>query len=72
MEEPLTGTEFEDLGRKFDFYGDTPVTISAVLVPNERIAKEVFYFPAAFLLVLVVFLQLRRRKSGGGAAAAPA
>ena len=66
MEEPLPGTEFEDLGRKFDFYGDTPVTISSVLIPSERIAKEVFYIPAAFLLAAIVLLQLRRRKSGAG------
>jgi TRAP-type uncharacterized transport system fused permease subunit len=70
MEEPLLGTELEDLGRKFDFYNDTPVTVDTVLIPSERIAKEVFYIPASFLLLAVILLQLRRRKSGAGAAAA--
>ena len=63
---------FEDLGRKLDFYSDTPVTISTVLVPNERIAKEVFYIPALLLLVVIVFLQRRRRAGGTGSAAATA
>lgn len=61
MEEPLPGTAFEHLGRKFDFYSDDPVTISEVAVPNERRPKELFYIPAFLLLGLVVMLQLRRR-----------
>jgi TRAP transporter 4TM/12TM fusion protein len=72
LEEPLPGTIFEDLGRKLDFYSDTPVTISTVLVPNERIAKEVFYIPAVLLLLVIVFLQRRRLARGKGSAAATA
>ncbi|MCZ6843234.1 MAG: TRAP transporter permease [SAR324 cluster bacterium] len=67
LEEPPTGTELEDLGRQFDFYGDTPVTVVNVLIPNDRIAKEVFYLPSALLLAIVLFLQFRRRSRGGGA-----
>lgn len=60
VEEPQTGTEFEDLSRKLDFFADTPVTITTVSTPNERIAKEIFYIPALFLLPIVIFMQRRR------------
>ncbi|MGI9463884.1 MAG: DUF3394 domain-containing protein, partial [Aestuariivirgaceae bacterium] len=62
MEEPLPGSPFEGLGRKFDFYGDEPVLVQSVAVPNERVFKEVFYIPAVILLALVVVLQFRRRR----------
>ena len=60
MEEPLPGSTFEQLSNSFDFYGDTPVVVSTVKLPNERIAKEVFYLPAAVLLLLVILIQRRR------------
>jgi len=60
MEEPLPGSSFESLSRDFDFYSDTPVVISAVKLPNDRMPKEVFYAPAALLLLLVILLQRRR------------
>ena len=60
MEEPLPGSSFESLSRDFDFYTDTPVIISAVKLPNDRMPKEVFYAPAALLLLLVILLQRRR------------
>jgi TRAP transporter 4TM/12TM fusion protein len=63
MEEPLPGSPFEGLGRKFDFYGDEPVIIETVSVPNDRIVKEVFYIPALAVLALIVLLQFRRRRS---------
>ena len=44
----------------FDFYGDDPTRIVAVEVPNERMAKEIFYIPALLLLALVVMVQRRR------------
>jgi len=72
MEEPLPGSPFEGLGRKFDFYGDDPVVIETVSVPNERVVKEVFYIPAVLLLAVIVMLQFRRKRSdqaGSGAAA---
>ncbi len=69
MEEPLPGTAFEGLGRKFDFYGDKPVIIESVAVPNERMAKEVFYIPAVLLLALVVYFQFRRKRRAAGAPA---
>ena len=61
MDEPFPGTPFESLGRKFDFYGDQPVVVETVAVPNERVLKEIFYIPAAILLALIIFLQLRRK-----------
>jgi TRAP transporter 4TM/12TM fusion protein len=72
LEEPLSGTELEHLGRKFDFYGDDPVTVTVVMMPTERMAKEVFYLPAALVLVLIVLLQRRRRPQAHAAAAAAA
>ena len=61
MEEPLPGSAFEGIGRKFDFYGDDPVKIVQVAWPRERMAKEVFYIPALLLLGLIVLMQRRRR-----------
>ncbi|WP_421873047.1 TRAP transporter permease [Nitratireductor rhodophyticola] len=44
-----------------DFYADEPVRITAVEVSNEgRMPREIFYLPAALLLVLVMFFQRRR------------
>ena len=57
----MPGTEFETLGQTFDFYGDQPVTISEVLMPKERMAKELFYIPALVLLLLVIMMQRRRQ-----------
>jgi TRAP transporter 4TM/12TM fusion protein len=72
--EPLPGSPlFDQIGRKFDYYGDRPVVISEVQVRAERLRKEVFYLPALALLGLVVLLQVRRRekvKTASGAAVA--
>ncbi|GHD63732.1 C4-dicarboxylate ABC transporter [Thalassobaculum fulvum] len=61
LEEPFQPTSVpgSKLG-DFDFYGDVPVQITAIEVPVERIAKEIFYIPAFLLLALVVVLQRRR------------
>ncbi|MYJ70599.1 MAG: DUF3394 domain-containing protein, partial [Rhodospirillaceae bacterium] len=61
MEEPLPTSPLKALARSFDFYGDTPTVIKTILVPNERMAKELFYIPAVFLLILVILLQRRRQ-----------
>jgi TRAP transporter 4TM/12TM fusion protein len=72
--EPLPGSPlFDQIGRKFDYYGDRPVVIAEVQVRAERLRKEVFYLPALALLGLVVLLQVRRRekvKTASGAAVA--
>lgn len=68
IEEPFPGTPyFESLGKSFDYYADEPVEIAEVRQPAERIAKEVFYFPAVLLLVLIMFLQKRRAREEQGA-----
>ncbi len=41
---------------------DNPLYIDKVLVPNERMPKELFFIPALLLLAMVIFLQRRRHK----------
>lgn len=61
MEEPFPGTTFfETLGNEYDFYGDTPVTVSTVQVENDRMPKEIFFLPAFLLLGGLVLIQRRR------------
>ncbi len=61
LDEPFPGTpHFDTLGTEYDFYGDTPVTVTAVQVERERIPKEVFWLPALFLLGLIVLVQRPR------------
>ena len=60
LEEPLPASRFEDLALTFDFYADEPVEIAALSLPNERVAKEVFYIPAVLLFALVLWRQRRR------------
>jgi len=61
LDEPMAGTPFFNTLQMFDFYADEPVKVNRVDIPAERIAKEVFYFPALLLLALVVFFQRRRQ-----------
>ena len=62
MDVPAFNSPAQPLEDKFDFYiDDDPVVISEVLVPNERMPKEVFYIPALLLLLLVVLMQRRRQ-----------
>jgi hypothetical protein len=46
--------------KDFDFYGDQPVTLVSVQVPNDRLPREVFWIPALVLLGLVLWVQYRR------------
>lgn len=61
MDEPLPGTPFAEALRAFDFYGDTPVEITEVQRPAQRIMAEIFYLPALLLLGLVILFQRRRQ-----------
>ena len=72
LEEPFPGTAFAKLGEKYDFYADSPVVVSATLVPSERMPKEVFYIPAFLLLGLIILLQRRRLANQGERAPAEA
>jgi TRAP transporter 4TM/12TM fusion protein len=61
LEEPFPGTPFfESLGNEYDFYGDDPVTVLKAEVENDRLPKELFFFPALLLLAGVVLLQRPR------------
>ena len=70
LEEPLPASRFEDLALTFDFYADEPIVIATLSLPNERVAKEVFYIPAVLLFALVLWRQ--RRRASATRAAAPA
>jgi len=61
LDEPLPTSPLKSLARSFDFYDDKPTVIRAILIPNDRMPKEVFYIPAILLLLMVVFLQRRRQ-----------
>ena len=67
LEEPLPASPFEHLALSFDFYADEAVVVSSVSLPNERVAKEVFYLPALLLFALVYWMQ--RRRAGSAKAA---
>ncbi|MDO6725837.1 TRAP transporter permease [Cognatishimia sp. 1_MG-2023] len=61
LEEPFPGTPyFETLGNEYDFYGDAPVVVTAVQVENDRMPKEIFFFPALLLLAGLVMIQRPR------------
>ncbi|OAB55573.1 C4-dicarboxylate ABC transporter [Phormidium willei BDU 130791] len=60
LDQPMFGAPYEQDWQDFDFYGDRPVLVTEVLVPAERMPKEVFYLPALLLLALVIALQRRR------------
>ena len=61
LDEPFAGTpHFETLGKEYDFYGDTPVSITLVQVENDRFPKELFFIPALLLLGGIVLLQRPR------------
>ena len=61
LEEPLPASKFEKDLKSFDFYGDNPVVVTSVQMPNDRPPKEVLYIPALLLLGLVILLQRRRQ-----------
>lgn len=61
LEEPLPASKFEGQLRSFDFYGDKPVVVTRVEMPNNRMPKEIFYIPALLLLGLVILFQRKRQ-----------
>jgi len=61
MDEPLPTSPLKSLAKSFDFYDDKPTVIKSILIPNDRMPKEVFYIPAVLLLIFVVLLQRRRQ-----------
>jgi TRAP transporter 4TM/12TM fusion protein len=61
LEEPSFTSKFAGLSKTLDFYGDKPVSVATVKVPNDRVPKEIFYIPGLLLLALVIMLQRRRQ-----------
>jgi hypothetical protein len=57
MDEPFFGTPFASEMGNFDFYGDTPVTLTEVKMPADQWPKELIWIPALLLLGGVAFLQ---------------
>lgn len=62
LEEPMFGSPVADQMASFDFYGDEPVEISAVMAPNKGLPKELIFLPALLLLALIYVLQMRRAR----------
>ena len=61
LEEPFPGTPFfESLGNEYDFYGDSPVSITKAEIENDRMPKELFFIPALLLLAGLVLIQRPR------------
>jgi len=60
LDEPFPGSTYFDKLGGFDFYGDTPVTITEVQVPRDQTAKEWMYIPALVLLAIIIWLQKGR------------
>ncbi|MGV6840047.1 MAG: TRAP transporter permease [Planktomarina sp.] len=60
MDEPMFGTDLGKSMQSFDFYGDFPVTISAVTASADQPPKELIFIPALALLALIAWLQSRR------------
>jgi hypothetical protein len=61
LQEPLPGTAFFETFKRFDFYGDIPVTVTLVHINAERLPKELFYMPAVLLLGFIIAVQRRRQ-----------
>ncbi len=61
LEEPLPASKFEKQLKTFDFYGDKPVVVTSVQMPNDRMPKEVLYIPALLLLGFIIMLQRGRQ-----------
>ncbi len=61
LDEPVFGSDYQSRLSEFDFYMDTRVEVTAVLVEADRLPKQIFYIPALLLLGLVIMLQRRRQ-----------
>ncbi|SLN25767.1 DctM-like transporters [Roseovarius albus] len=65
MDEPAFGSPFADTLQNYDFYADTPVTMSSVQAPSDQLPKEIIFIPALALLGLIVLLQRGRASKEG-------
>ena len=65
LDEPMFGTPVSTKIESFDFYGDEPVQITAVLAPADQLPKELVFLPALLLLGLIAMLQRGRASKEG-------
>nr|WP_309501680.1 TRAP transporter permease [uncultured Roseovarius sp.] len=65
LDEPMFGTPFADNLQGFDFYGDTPVTLTTVKASADQMPKELVFIPALLLLALIAMLQRGRMSKEG-------
>ncbi|MCT8161650.1 TRAP transporter permease [Pseudoruegeria sp. SHC-113] len=65
LEEPFPGTPFFDQLGGYDFYGDTPVSVTAVQAAAPQLPKEIIFIPALILLGLIAMLQKGRASKEG-------
>ncbi len=65
MEEPFPGTPFFDQMSGYDFYGDTPVTITSVQAKADQMFKEIIFIPALLFLGLIMMMQRARMRKEG-------
>jgi len=61
LEEPVFGSDYQSRLGDFDFYMDTRVEVTEVLLEADRLPKQIFYIPALLLLGLVIMMQRRRQ-----------
>lgn len=61
LDEPIFGSSYQNQLGDFDFYMDTRVEVTNVLVAAGRLPKQLFYLPALLLLALVIMFQRRRQ-----------
>ncbi|NIZ63363.1 C4-dicarboxylate ABC transporter [Sedimentitalea sp. CY04] len=65
LDEPMFGTPVSTKIESFDFYGDEPVQITAVLAPADQLPKELVFLPALLLLGVIAMLQRGRASKEG-------
>ncbi|MBN2906857.1 MAG: TRAP transporter permease [Rhodobacteraceae bacterium] len=65
LDEPMFSSPFAETMQGFDFYGDEPVTVSALRVPQSQLPQELVFIPALLLLAGVAFLQRGRAARQG-------
>ena len=61
LDEPVFGSDYQSQLGDFDFYMDTRVEVTEVLLEADRLPKQIFYIPALLLLALVIMMQRRRQ-----------
>ncbi|KGB81546.1 C4-dicarboxylate ABC transporter [Rhodovulum sp. NI22] len=66
LEEPFPGTPFFETLGSFDFYGDTPVSVTSVQAAADQAPKELIFIPVLLLLAGLAFIQRARARTQQG------